>query len=89
MCLVLGAGSAFALGTPCDPCWANKTGCSSDFVQSCDAGSGYADYKSRSTTVWLSKCSDGTFYFNNDCRNTLGNLTNLCKMPCSSVGGIR
>lgn len=91
LCVVLGAGSAFAIGTPCDPCWGNKTGCSSYFVQSCDAGLGFAYYKSKSTTAWLSKCSDGTYYTNTDCKNSLsvkGVLqTNLCKVACTSVGG--
>ena len=79
-------GAALALGTPCDPCWANRAGCSSYFVQSCDASGGYAYYKSKSSTVWLSKCSDGTYYLNKDCSNRLGNLTNLCKVPCTQVG---
>lgn len=91
LCVVLGAGSAFAIGTPCDPCWGNKTGCSSYFVLSCDAGQGHAFYKSKSTTAWLSKCSDGTYYFNNDCKNTrtVNGVTykDLCKVPCTMVGG--
>jgi hypothetical protein len=58
-------------------------------VRSCNETGTYAYYKSKSTTQWLSKCSDGTFYLNNDCKNTLTvgttTYTNLCKVACAQM----
>ena len=37
---VVSPPTAEALGTKCDPCWGNRTGCGSYFLQSCNEGNG-------------------------------------------------
>jgi hypothetical protein len=76
--------------TLCDPCWTNKYGCSSYFVSDCSNGATYAYYKSTSTTSWLAKCKDGTYYSNpNACTYTVNGVANCCRVLCSSVGSKR
>lgn len=79
---------AQAAATTCQACWANRTGCGGNyFLQSCNEGTGqYAYYRSKSTTSWGSKCSDGTYYYNNDCSHTFKGIKNVCRIPCVNLG---
>jgi len=83
--LAFGSGEILAVNA-CEACLFDKNSSaacnSSYFITDCKTvgKGGTARYKFKSTTVWLSKCSDGTIMANPNCNKD----KNECYMACGT-----